>query len=496
MEVLFFEPYGIKKKHFEWSLELMQRHLDEGDAVTVLGCDASLPACRPNPTHELSKCHGCITRRKHGLATLGAPVRYRTVVRLTAEDRQALRALALGRPAFDDIDELKAFRFQQFAAGYGVASALISKTRNPRPDMKANADLVADLILAGCLVYLSMRNHLGSETYDRVYVNNGREAPQRAVVQACEERGTPFFVYEAGADQERFALYENTVRHNIAYTEEAIRQAWQAADDQSRRAVAHRFYEGRISGAALPDKYFFAKEQRQNLLPQNWDASRHNIVLYNSSEDEFSAIGDQWELPFYASQLDGVRRLAEALAPHAGAVHLYVRMHPNLRTASDASLPAYFDLEGDHVTVVAPESEVSTYALMKAAGAVATFISSTGIEAAYWGKPSILLGRNYYQSLGSVYTPGSHEEAVELLVRRDLPPLDQEGALMYGFYTHTFGEPFRYYQPEGFHRGVFKGVVLRASRAAMLHRFLAARPGLDRAARLLDRWHANRLRRL
>jgi len=51
-----------------------------------------------------------------------------------------------------------------------------------------------------------------------------------------------------------------------------------------------------------------------------------------------------------------------------------------------------------------------------------------GVEAAYWGKPSILVGRCVYERLGSVYMPTTHEEVVELVRKRDLPVLPVEGA--------------------------------------------------------------------
>ena len=51
-----------------------------------------------------------------------------------------------------------------------------------------------------------------------------------------------------------------------------------------------------------------------------------------------------------------------------------------------------------------------------------------GVEAAYWGKPSVLLGRCVYEKLGCVYTPKNHEQVVKLIKNTNLKTLPPDGA--------------------------------------------------------------------
>lgn len=138
------------------------------------------------------------------------------------------------------------------------------------------------------------------------------------------------------------------------------------------------------------------------------------------------------------------------------------------------------DMEGAVLTVLPPESPHDSYALLRAADTVLSFGSTMGIEAVFWGKPSVLAGQSFYRGLGGTYEPTSHEALVELLTR-PLEPLDREAALKYGYYLSTRGRPFRYYQAETLTEGTFRG------RRVRVHLPLLVPQMLVRAAR---RWRS------
>ena len=112
--------------------------------------------------------------------------------------------------------------------------------------------------------------------------------------------------------------------------------------------------------------------------------------------------------------------------------------------------------EWPHVTIVRADSPVSTYALMRKASRVLSFGSTTGIEAVFWGIPSIIGERTFFDRLGSTYAPQTHEEMMHALTT-ELAPKDKTGALMYGYWQKTYGIPFRFFRPMGIFNGAFKG---------------------------------------
>ena len=210
----------------------------------------------------------------------------------------------------------------------------------------------------------------------------------------------------------------------------------------------------------------FVTQQRPEELPPGWRMDRNNIAVFMSSEDEFVAVGDSWRNPLYPGQFEGLEQIISALRGNDRA-HLYVRLHPNQSSMRDSpKVQRLRSLREPHVTVIEPTSPVSTYTLMRQSERVLSFGSTTGIEATYWGKPSILASVSLYDELGANYTPRTHEELIGLLLQPGLPPLSKEGALMYGFFARTGGAKFRYFQPQGLGGGPFRGVAVRPSMAA------------------------------
>jgi hypothetical protein len=82
-----------------------------------------------------------------------------------------------------------------------------------------------------------------------------------------------------------------------------------------------------------------------------------------------------------------------------------------------------------------------------------------GIEAVFWGRPSITLGPSYYSELGVTLHPRSNAELKAMLSSNKLP-VDRERTIPYGYYMATFGRKFQHYVPETLFKGKFMGVDL------------------------------------
>ncbi len=458
MHVVVFAPYAIPTPHFETDLELIQRHVDAGDQVTMLACTGELPACDSNPYRDLSRCLKCRARRRAGVAALPASVRIESFLRLTPENEEEGQRL---RTEFANVEDLKRYHIDGFDAGYAVLSSLIGICRDPEPDFQKYGPVLAELLRAGWMAYRSMENYLRENAVDRVYLFNGRFAPLRAVLRACQEAGVECFTHERGASIDLFALFRNTTPHDRTLIEAEIQRTWdEAAEDPEREAIARQWYEGRAKGSAPPGQLVFTGNQRPDALPDNWDASRHNVAIYISSEDEFVAIGESWRNPLYDDQLDGLKKILASLQSDPGKLHLYLRIHPNLAKLDNSQTRGLAALAAPCLTVIPARAPIDTYALMRSASVVLSFGSTAGAEAVYWGRPSILAGHSFYENLGGTYNPRSHEELMDLL-RAPLEPKPRDGILRYGFHFATRGEPFRYFMGQGYYAGRFKGRRLR-----------------------------------
>jgi len=460
VKVLIVAPYAINTPHFETELELAQIHLDQGDEVIVLGCDASLLACDVNLHHDLSVCAACIGRRRAGLVLLSEPVAQLPLYLLQRRDQQEARLL---RHDFSDIDDLKSYAIENFDIGYAVLSTLISATRNAEPDIHSIAGrvLLQNLLVSAFGVYRSLRNHLSANNFDRVYVYNGRFAPTRAVLRACEAEGVDCFTHEKGGKLEHYALYRNTTSHNQKNAHRLINEAWQAANPNLRESIASEFYTDRAKGI-VPGWFAFTLAQTEGLLPDEWDPRKQNIAVFLSSEDEFAALDDTWRNPLYQDQVDGVNQIVDSLRDDP-RFHVYIRVHPNLKNVTSRQTAFFAQYHPSNGTVIPPESPISSYSLMAKATKVITFGSTVGAEATFWGVPSILVGPSLYRGLGATHNPTSHAQLMCML-RIELSVMDKTGALKFGYYLKTFGIPFKYYCPEGVLEGKFKSVRILPTR--------------------------------
>lgn len=455
MKVAFYEPYALNTPHFERCLELMQRHIDDGDEVLLLGCDGNFAACDVNLFHYKAICQVCIQRKKNGLALIQGNYKYKNYRNLSPAQEKEIQSF-LKQVQYTNLQELKNVKYQDFDAGYSVASSLISHLRTPKLDVKRFGALISTYLKDSIELFVSLSNHIKEEKVERLYVFNGRQAHLRPGIRAAEFAGIDFYTHEVATDLGRYSLVKNALPHSIKAKELQIRELWATAAEEIKAAGGAAFFEDQVKGNVISKKYHYTANQVTGLLPENWDNQKHNIVIFNSSEDEFEAIGDEWKEGVYPSQSHGIQALVKAFENNEN-FHLFLRIHPNLQYARKEAYENLFQIKAKNFTIIEPTSTISTYALVSAANKVVTFSSSVGIEAAYRNKPAIILGASLYKSLGSTYNPQSHEETIALLQDLNLPAKDNTGALMYGYYMKNFGTPYKYYQPETLFKGKYRG---------------------------------------
>ena len=188
-------------------------------------------------------------------------------------------------------------------------------------------------------------------------------------------------------------------------------------------------------------------------------------MVFSTSENERSTLGREWENRLFQNQASGVKFLAESIAKNDSLSgrrsKLFVRIHPNQALAHRDEVQRFVDLAAENVEVVMPSSKVSTYAMLDACDVVVTFGSTMGIEATYWGKPSLLLGPTFYSDVGATYNPKSLNE-IKRLLTEPLLPKPSHGAYKYGYLLSTLGKSFKYYQPRDHLRGAFNNRSLAA----------------------------------
>ena len=434
--ILFFVSFWDTPYNQAWPMELIRLHQEAGDAVRVVKCGSKLPVCHAYKTRkDLAGCVRCVSRAHYALDRVG-------VLPKDAFDIEPQpEADAFVIPDFADVDALKAFTVDGVNLGVGVASTVVSGLRDHRFDPRSHREAVELNVRSALHALYFFRRYLDTHDVDLVYVFNGRFSEMRPLVELCRQRDVPFRTFEGGHSEAHFQVYDDTLPHDVALNGRRIEEAWASAPDAAEReALAERWYRNRRGGVKQDHYPVFVAGQERDTLPAGFDAAKRNIALFNSSEDEFAALGEVWVNPFYSDQNDAIRDILARLGPETG-VHFYLRVHPNLIGLDNAQMRGVAALDAPNLTVIPGESPIDTYALMDACDAVLTFGSTTGVEATFWGRPSVLYGRSYYESLGAVHKPDSLEELATTLLDPSLGPKPVEGALKFAYWFATRGEP-------------------------------------------------------
>jgi hypothetical protein len=445
------------KPHLETGVEVaLQRHAS-GERVVYCNLRDGLPACE-----DESRLHALIdlpaTRIRRASELLGEQgIEWLSPGYARAELARADEESARLIEACRDNTDLKRIQHDGFQdLGWGVLSSAVSFTRNSLVDVHSHRALLQRYCAASILVFEKACELIDRYRPDQVLLFNGRFATTRAVMRAAEAKGVPWLIHERGADKDRFWLTD-CLPHDMRAIQEKMLLQWRPEHAEA----GHSFFRGRRERVERA-WHSFTKAQQYGRLPAEVEAGGDWVAFFTTSEDEMMSIGDRNRNTTFPTQLEAIEAVAAAVKDMPGT-RLCVRVHPHtsLKSREDREKWARLQLPG--VLVIQPDDPTDTYALVERAKVVCTYGSTVGVEATYWGTPSLLFARSHYDQLGvcEVATGGAQIAAF----LRDPKTYPAERCLPYGAFWALLGEPYRFYKADTLHRGSICGIYLDDSRS-------------------------------
>ena len=438
--ILFYFTWQIKPVHFGIVIEKLQAILDEEKDANIyfLMCDGGLKPCYTNREGDISLCTICKFNSHVALKPFSKRVKILKTSEFTSPEK-------LPEFTYDSVNDIKKLVYKDVSIGYGALSSYISFTRNLEPVMDDafrsyfNRFLISQAQLTDTILQIIKEKEI-----NRTYFFNGRTADTRPLYDISKSRNIPFVSLEMvkKKEDEFFIMdFVSCLPHDIDYRHKGLVDLWNNSPEslEDKIAFGKSFYEKRRGGQLIMDRRVYTADQEEGKLPDDFNASKKNIAIFISSEDEFAAIGDIFErLAVFKTQEDGIKQILERFKGD-NTMHFYVRIHPNLKKIKYSYHTRMAQL-GDsfpNCTVIQAASKISTYAMIDACDTAVVFGSSTGAEACYWGKPVILLAGSFYYHLDVAYKPHTPEEVFELL-QQDLAPKPQIEAIKYSYYLTNY----------------------------------------------------------
>lgn len=433
MKVLIYSASSLCNPQFGIQMEHAIERAQMGDEVVFCHCAGLMSACSANPLNNKAYCEACKIGFKCGLQNLPSKIKI-IAFKKKDKDCQILKK-------FKSISDIKNYVYKGVNVGFSVMSVYTSKTRNPNPRIStAFLICINNMITEAERLVDSAIEVIKVEKPDLIIYFNGRFFDTKPFHDLAEQYKINYITTEniggvRAGEKYKIMQYCNTIPHDTVKLYENCLRSWENTKRTAieKIRIGQSFYEKRRNGQQAGD-YVYTSSQKLGALPKNYDSTKKNIVIFTSSEDEYSSVSNKVDQYYiFSSQYDCIKYLSENIEDDS--FHFIVRIHPNMRGLNvDYHNNLYLLREKKNVTIISPEDDTSSYTLLDIAYNIVVFGSTIGAEAIYWGKPVVLLGFAAYYEWNCCSIPTDKQEVIEAVKKPKLYPFAKETATKYGYY--------------------------------------------------------------
>lgn len=432
MRILVYTASSLCNPQLGIQMETAIDYTKKGHEVVFCHCKGVMMACSANPYKNSVLCNICQLGFHQALKCLPSEVKQAGLEKQGEKQRDIRQ--------FNSVADIKAYKYKGVDVGYSVLSVYISKTRDPNPLVDEDFRKCINLLIneAEDLVD-AVDDIIISKKPEKIVFFNGRFFDTKPLLNLAMRHNIEFVTTEniggVRAESEyKIVNFVNTTPHDTRQTVINIQKSWELSpkSDKEKTEIGRGFYEKRRNGIKAGD-YVYTSDQIKGKLPDSYDSKKKNVVIYCSSEDEYSSVSAQVDSYFlFKSQYDAIKYLADSI--NDDSYHFFVRIHPNLKGLNFEYHLKLYKLQSDRITVIAPEDPISSYALMDIAYNVVVFGSTIGAESMYWGKSVVLLGDADYYYWECCSIPLKKEEFVEMVRNPKNYEKAKEMTIKYGYY--------------------------------------------------------------
>jgi len=340
---------------------------------------------------------------------------------------------------FSNADQLRSKEYRGVKIGLSIMSSYISLTRNMSPLINAKTKPYFDSLIRQSASFVdAFYDVVDNESPDVIYSYNGRFQEYRPIYDIGIIKGVQTLMIEdyiKNSNGKKYKVaFENSLPHNIKELARRIKFCWDNYDlsQEEKQILGESFYKKRRNGEEAGDVAYTANQKKDSI--PDFKTDKINVAIMNSSEDEYAAVGDDWDtLKMFPTQYESIVYLLKNSPKN---IHYYLRIHPNLSKVHYKYHTRLLDLpkEFNNITVIPATSEMSTYSILDHVDKVVGFGSTMCIESSFWGKPSILMGPAIFSYEDTCYVPSTPEEAIKMIADESLKPISNDFIVKFGAY--------------------------------------------------------------
>lgn len=459
-EVLIFSPTGIMSKQLGLTIEVLEvLKAEPSNRIKLVRCKGVLTNCYGNQVKNILACASCQSRMDHMLKSIGIDEDDQIVL------QDIIDSTALSIPKFDTLDQLLNYDYNGINVGRGVASSIISYFRDYDFANYKRQELIELELKKAINVLLNFQEILNNYNFDELILFNGRFSEVHPVLELAKKLKLPFRTIEAGSAL-KYAFFDNALPHSIMARQEQMDKYWDKGDLIERENIGKAWFEDKRNRTSTLEKVY-TDNQDNDRLPSNFNYSKRNIAIMNSSEDELKAI-IEWRNSVYQHQNEAIVNIIQHYQ-YRDDIHFYLRVHPNLKDIDNTQTKVIREFDYPNLTVIGGEETIDSYGLIDACDYIIAFGSTAGIEATYWGNTSILFGKGFYSGMSCAYEPKSYHELYDIIDSSTiLKPMPKENTYKYGYYWSVYGNEPKYFKFDGLKKSKYKDKVIKLFYSKML----------------------------
>jgi hypothetical protein len=185
--------------------------------------------------------------------------------------------------------------------------------------------------------------------------------------------------------------------------------------------------------------------QEYGKLPDNWNGNMYNITYFVTSEDEYETVIKKNYKPIFKNQNQTILEISRIIKNQKDFV-LWIRMHPNMQNNNWKYVKDLYELEYKfkNVFVINPSSPISTNSLIENSNLNIGLNSRTLLESIFNNKPTIILGKTYWNQIGDCLVIKNKQQLRKMLLSKKIPLSNKIVPKKFAYFWSTYGNRNRY----------------------------------------------------
>lgn len=420
-KILFFTLRGWSIQ-VAWDVALAAALRLRGADVSFFTCGKRLPLCDIASYEAVPPlpCSFCATYMNRALNAWHFPTkRLRDYIQPAEIKSIEQQVDSIPYEDYDNFifDEIPVGQLVTISVRWFLCSGTIGNERLARHTYR-------NFLISGAMMVLVGKRLLDDILPDKLYLFSGLFFAERIMLELARKRNLSVITHEAG-----FMPNTVVIAHDKIASRYDLDDVWPDYAEipltQQETTQLDEYLFARKSGKRDAATYYPAIEKDEQTIATRLDLDRSKKLVTVFTNILWDSAALDRETAF-ASMADWLDQTLQYFLNRSD-VQLVIRIHPaevrlEMHTTREKIAPflteRYPTLPA-HIKLIPPESDVSSYTLMRMSDVGLVYTSTTGLEMALEGKPVLVSGWTHYARKGFTYDIATRDEYLSILNHLD-----------------------------------------------------------------------------